>query len=395
VSAGAARAPGAWVFLGGVPWDSPWLNDQHLAHALAAEDRVLYVEPPRSPLTGLRGGGERGPRRPRLARREGGVHVLTTVALPKVGDPRSQRLSAPLLRAQVRWAARRAGLGPVAATVGMGPSAVWLRGAAGERLFAAFVSDWLEAGGGLLGADRATLASASRRLWRTADLLLATSEPIRAALAAEGFPAVLLPHGFDAAVAPIFDSAGRPPEYEGAGRPVMVVAGRLNGRVDAGLLDAVAAARPEGTLFLIGPLRPRDATPELRALLARENVVHLPTKAREALPPYLRHADLLLVPYVADEWSRYSSPMKVWDYLYAGAPLAGQGCPPLAELGEPVAFAGEGRGAVLEAVERALSPEAGNGVAAARRAIARANTWQDRAARLRTAVAARIAELAR
>jgi len=384
---------GPWVFYGGVPWDTPWLNDQQLPHALASDDRVLVVEPPRSPLSGLRAGPgarRRGDAdlimRPRLRRGEGGVDVLTTVALPKVGSARSQRLSARIVRAQVRWAMRRVGMTSAVAAVGMGPQARLYKGAARERIFVAFVSDWLEAGGDLLHQDRADLAAASRALWEAADLLCVTSRPLQEALASRGFRSCLIPHGFDDSVAPSYDAAAPPSEYAGAGTPIMVVAGRLNRRLDVALLDALASRFAGGTLFLVGPLRPRDSTPELDRLLERPNVVHVPARSREALPAYLSFADVLLVPYVADEWSRYSSPMKVWDYLYAGAPIVGQGCPPLVELGEPIAFHGSTAAEVGGAIERALGMDDARGLAARRRRLARENTWRVRAAQLRRVV---------
>jgi len=387
------RGGESWVFYGGVPWDSPWLNDQQLAHALAAEDRVLVIEPPRSPLSGLRADGRARGRgkaewivRPRLRRGEGGVDVLTTVALPKVGSVRSQRLSAPLVRAQVRWAMRRLGIESAWAAVGMGPQARRYKGAAKERVFVGFVSDWLEAGSDLLHQDRAALAAASRGLWQAADLLCVTSRPLQERLESRGFASRLIPHGFDDSVARMYDESAPPREYAAAGSPIMVVAGRLNKRLDVELLSALAARFPRGTLVLVGPLAARDSTRALRRLLERRNVLHLPTKSRAALPAYLRHADVLLIPYVADEWSEYSSPMKVWDYLYAGAPIVGQGCPPLAELGEPIAFPGATPEEVGAAIERALAVADAPALAARRRQLARENTWRTRAAQLRRAV---------
>ena len=123
------------------------------------------------------------------------------------------------------------------------------------------------------------------------------------------------------------------------------MAGRLNRRIDVDVLTALASHLSGASLFLIGPLAAGDRSSSLERLLGRANVHHISTRSRDELPAYLRHADVLLVPYVADEWSHYSSPMKIWEYLYAGKPIVGHGCPPLAELGEPIAYhAGHGHG---------------------------------------------------
>jgi len=389
----AAPSNDPWVFYGSVPWDTPWLNDQQLAHAIAAETPVLYVEPLRSPVSDLRGarrpaGAQRRILLPGLRRREGGVHVLTVVGLPRVRSERMQRLSAPLARAQIRWAIRRLRLGPVAASVGMTPQSRRLKGAARERVFVAFVSDWLEAGADLLGLDREDIVKATAGLWRAADVLCVTSRALEDELRARGFDPQLLPHGFDDTLAPAFDAAPVPDVYETAGSPVMVMSGRLNRRVDVALLGTLADRFENGTVFLVGPVATGDRDPGLERLLERRNVVHVPTQGRDQLPGYLRNADVLLIAYVPDDWIRFSYPMKVWDYLYAGTPMVGYACPALADFPEPIAYNGESHDETCAAVERALAAPDATGVVAQRRELALSNSWRDRAARLRELVAA-------
>ena len=43
------------------------------------------------------------------------------------------------------------------------------------------------------------------------------------------------------------------------------------------------------------------------------------------LPAYVRYLDCALLPYVDSEWTRYQSPLKLWEYLYSGAPIVGMG----------------------------------------------------------------------
>lgn len=359
---------------GGVAFDSPWLNDQHLAHGLArAGAEVLYVDPPESLARA---------RRPTLRTAAAGVRVLRPVALPKLGAPWSQRLSAPLVRAQLRRALR----GETArAAVAFSPPGRCRRGAAGERRFVAFTSDWLPAGAGLLGVGADVLERECAALWAVADVVCVTSAALQDELAGRGVAAHVLAHGFDDAVAGRYD-APAPADYDGLPRPLLAVAGRLNARLDLDLLGALADHRPDATLVLIGPIAARDRTPALEALLGRPKVVHVLSRSREELPPYLAHADALLIPYVADTWNRYSSPMKVWDYLYAGPPIVAHGLPGVAREQPDIPDAA-GPEQFVALVDAALAADDPAG-RARRRAAALAGTWTVRVAQLRELVAA-------
>jgi glycosyltransferase involved in cell wall biosynthesis len=112
----------------------------------------------------------------------------------------------------------------------------------------------------------------------------------------------------------------------------------------------------------------------------------LGVKGRAELPAYLSHLDCSLMPYRRDEWGRHGSPLKVWDYLYAGPPVAGTGYVALREFPAPLVEYAEGADDFAARVLSALEEPAG--AAATRRAHARANTWEARAAQIADIVAA-------
>jgi teichuronic acid biosynthesis glycosyltransferase TuaH len=383
-----------YVVYGSGAWDRPWLTEHNLANALAHRHRVLFVEPPVSPLSpvryGLRGGPLGELRKMFLTsplREADGLHLLRLFALPPLEHPLARRRSVALLRRQVAWAVARLGLHePVVVAA---RSVVPLLGAAGERGSVYIVKDLVEAGGHLVGKDPGLLAAEQRRMCASADLVCAVTPRLQETLAERGVAAALLPHGFHAELAPAYD-APAPSDLAGLASPRIGYAGRIDGRLDFDALTAVADRHPGGSIVLLGPVSPRLERGAMDRLATRPNVHLLGSRPREELPAYLAHLDCGLLPYRDDEWLRHAAPLKLWDYLYAGPPVAGCGCAALRDF-PAVHFAGEPTG-LPAAVDAALAERAGG--RAERRALALRNTWEDRAAELDALVSGRVHPIA-
>jgi glycosyltransferase involved in cell wall biosynthesis len=375
-----------YVVFGTVPWDSPWLTEQNLAHALGRSRRVLYVEPPTTMLAPLRYGLRRqtAAELRRLARRSlrrsGRIHVLRSVVLPPREHPRARAASAPLLRAQVRRAVARLGLErPVAVAARGIPD---MRGAAGERACVYVIKDLVEADGDLIGKDSRKLAKDVRRMCADADLICVISSRLRDTFAERGVAASLLPHGFHAELASLYD-APPPSDLDQLPRPRLGYAGRIDGRLDFDALRALARRFGTGSLVLVGPVSPRLRGSALAALRRLPNVHMLGTRTRHDLPAYLANFDCALMPYREGAWAHHGSPLKLWDYLYAGPPLVGSGYSALGDY-EPLVRFVSGSAAFAAAVQQALrDPQAGR---EERRAFALANSWDKRAAQLEALV---------
>lgn len=383
-----------YVVYGSGAWDRPWLTEHNLANALARRHRVLFVEPPVSPLSplryGLRDGSLGDLRRIMLSERLRDLdrlHVLRLVGLPPLEHPRARRRSVPMLRRQVSGAVARLGLRePVAVAA---RSVLPLLGAAGERAAVYIAKDLVEAGGHLLGKDPGLLAAEQRQMCERADVVCAVTRQLQATLAERGIDAVLLRHGFHAELAPAY-AARAPADLSALPSPRLGYAGNIDGRLDFEALAALADRHAGGSVVLIGPVSPRLEDGALDPLVARPNVHLLGARAREELPAYLAHLDCALLPYRDDEWLRHGAPLKLWDYLYAGPPVAGSGCAALRDF-PAVHFAP--RPADLPAAVAAAFAER-PGLRAERRALALANTWDDRAAQLDALVSVRMQPVA-
>ena len=390
---GMRAQPDSYVVYGSVPWNTPRLTEQNLAASLGAIQRVLYVEPPITPATPFRFGLRRETRPllralvDRRVRRAGPVHAFRPLTLPPRGSALARRLSRPLVQAQVRWAVRRLRM--------RRPVALWahanaLRGAAREVLSVYLVKDWLEAGGALVGQSESEIAAARREMWDAADIICVTSTELQRTLRRRGYDSTLLKHGFHADLAELYD-APAPAEYRDLPRPLLAYAGRIDGRLDYDLLGEVADRFASGSIVLVGPVSPRVPKAALQRLAARPNVHLLGPRGRSELPPYLAAADCNLLPYEEGEWSRHGSPLKLWDYLYAGPPIVGTGYGALAEYPPPLVHFVSGADAVVEAIRSAVEEDDGR---EARRRLALENSWDVRASALDGLVHQAVAERA-
>jgi UDP-galactopyranose mutase len=93
--------------------------------------------------------------------------------------------------------------------------------------------------------------------------------------------------------------------------------GVIDERMDYDLIAAVAAARPDWHIVLLGPFAKVD--PE--SVPRRPNIHYLGMKSYDELPAYLSGWDVALLPFARNESTRFISPTKTPEYLAAGCPV--------------------------------------------------------------------------
>ena len=130
-------------------------------------------------------------------------------------------------------------------------------------------------------------------------------------------------------------------------------AGVIDARMDIDLLAALASARPDWHLVLVGPvvkINP-DHLPKL------PNIHYLGAKPYAELPAYMAGWDIALLPFALNESTRFISPTKTPEYLAAGLPVVST---PIRDVVAPYGvaeLANIGRSAAdfIAAVERELA----------------------------------------
>ena len=164
-------------------------------------------------------------------------------------------------------------------------------------------------------------------------------------------------------------------------RPVLGVVGGINAKLDLDLLAAVARQRVDWTIALVGPVSYGVSDRDLAALRALPNVYFVGPVAHDQVPTAIDACDVCLIPYVLNEQTRHVNPLKVYEYLAGGKPVVATPLPELAQFANAVRLAGDAVG-FIAAIEASL-PEAADPLAqATRRAVAAANTWDLRVARM-------------
>jgi teichuronic acid biosynthesis glycosyltransferase TuaH len=392
---GSATLPAderSYVIYAPTPWESARHATHNLADALAAHHAVLYIDPPLSPLSPIRYGLRRStlPRVravvDRRLRTSGRLRVFGPLVLPPIEHPRSRALSLPLLRAQIRRAVARAGLERPVVLAWRGLPE--LAGVAGESLRVGVVMDHPSAGASLLGRDAAELEAEAEALCRSAELICTTSYPMKELLAERGWDSEHVAFGFPADLIGAYDGAAEPPEYAALPRPLLGYTGGIDDRLNFDLILRLADRFSNGSLVFVGPLSPRLSGSARAALAARANIHLLGPRPRAQLPAYIRYLDVALMPYADTLFTRYQSPMKLWEYLYAGPPIVASGATELRRYPPSLVSYAESVDAAPALAERALAdPAAGRD---ARRSLALANNWDDRAVQIVALVAGRL-----
>jgi UDP-galactopyranose mutase len=108
-----------------------------------------------------------------------------------------------------------------------------------------------------------------------------------------------------------------PPDQAGIPGPRLGYAGVVDERIDLALLAAAAAARPDWSFVMIGPVVKIDP-----GLLPRAPNIHwLGQRGYGELPAYMAGWDVALMPFALNAATRFISPTKTPEYLAAGCPV--------------------------------------------------------------------------
>ena len=146
---------------------------------------------------------------------------------------------------------------------------------------------------------------------------------------------------------------GKPPEwFAKLPRPRLLYVGSLERRVDVKQLAEVAKAYPEGSVVLVGPLQDEA---HFSAISTHPNVsVRAGIAPRPEVVRLIGAADACLIPHVGNRLTEAMSPLKLYEYLAGGRPVAAVDLPPIAAVDGRVALAPVG-GELAPAVARALA----------------------------------------
>lgn len=153
--------------------------------------------------------------------------------------------------------------------------------------------------------------------------------------------------------------------------------GKEQNRIDVPLLEHVARRLPGWSVVFIGPVVDMKIPDNLTAL---PNLHWLGFKSYEALPYYLAQCDVIMFPYLLNDFTESLMPAKLFESLATGKPVVSTALSELRPWGDVISIAAD-HDEFVSHIEAALREDT-----PARReqriAIARDNTWERRFARI-------------
>lgn len=364
------------LVISNIAWDFVWQRHQTMAALFARDHEVIFCEIP-----GIRrvGWSDLG----RIAARVGSMfrapvagrslpprlRLLRPFVLPATNALFCAFNAWQMRRLAAREPALRAGVGLIL-DYSASRTALDLIGAVPHRrLVYDCTDDWLAVKGipDFLAADE-------HRLLRQADLTLVPGRVLQERKSPAARRCVCLPHG--ALVERFLLEPKSPPE---PGRLTLLYYGHLHRQhLDFALFDGIARARPDWRLLLVGPVKtPHDFPAN----------VELPGQQPHArLRDFAARADVLLLPYVINDYTRAVLPAKTYECLATGRPVVAAALPELT-----AGFAAQLRFAAgvedwVRTIEQAVAGDTAE-ARAARVALAKANSWESRFAELQVLLA--------
>lgn len=365
----------------------------HVAMGLSKTNRVLFVN-----SIGLRNPSASSKDLKRIGQKlkgffrgwekiNGNLYVYTPLVIPFHGIAAVRKINRFILVAGLRIVQLLLGLHRPVLLV-FSPGFHDVVGRLGEKGTIYYCIDELK---GYRDVDAAAFEEMEKSLMAKADCLVACSRALAGVKKAYNPRTYYLPHGVDWALfrKALDGEAGIPADIAGFKKPVVGFYGFISEDwIDFELLNMMAARHPEWSIVLIG--RSKLA---VERVLEHPNIHFLGPRPFERLPMYNKAFDAGIIPFVINELTRSSNPLKLYEYLASGLPVVSVGIPEVAKYAELVGIAGS-RDEFIALTERAIagdSPEK-----RLRRSEAmRSETWEDRMERLSAIMAKHCAPRAR
>jgi glycosyltransferase involved in cell wall biosynthesis len=179
-----------------------------------------------------------------------------------------------------------------------------------------------------------------------------------------------------------------PEDLQAIKSPRLGYSGLIGDRLNLAMLKDLAQGNPEWSLVFLGPVNVSKQAETWQALQAMPNVHYLGLVESARVPYYVKGFDVGLMPYVQDRHAETISPLKLYDYLAAGLPIAAMDIPAAREFSSYIHLAGAPQDfsrTVRDALADTTSERR-----QARREIALQNTWEARVEQLSDLIQAQL-----
>ncbi len=334
------------VLLSTADWDNPfWTNKQHVAAELARRgNRVLYID-----SLGLRRPSVSNRdfkrlvgrlRRTLLASREvrPGLWVWSPVIIPLQASPLARHMNLRLLQ-QGLYRRLRA--------LRMRPEWLWTYNPLTSRLlslpsFDRCIYHCVDEIAAQPGMPAALLKSAETELTRAADIVFATSQSLTESRRRWNDRTYYLPNvaDYDHFSSALSAGTAVPQDLARISEPRIGFIGAISGyKIDFGLIRAMACARPDWSIVLIGSVGEGDPWTDIGELRGLPNIHLLGPRPYAELPAYLKGFKVAMLPNRINAYTDAMFPMKLFEYLASGCPVVSVNLTALSDYSDVICVA--------------------------------------------------------
>ncbi len=384
-------------------WDDIWRNRQQLMSLFAAQNRVLYVEN-RAHFPHVVRDLRRGdlhwrdffvPAVRRASNVDGELYVFRfPLWMPISGRTPLRQITGGLRRWLLRRALRRRGF--VQPIVWYShPSMLDLVDEVPQQSMKIYhaVDEYQAYAGNRTEAQREIVRQQEEALIQQVDAVVVVSENLYRSKQPLHPNTHIVSNGvnFEAYAAALADEA-LPKPLSPIAPPRIGYIGLIGDKLDLPMLLAAMQRHPQWSLVLLGQVLIEQQQETWRALQALPNVHYLGAVPAAEVPHYVKGFQVGLMPYRQNRHAQNISPLKLYDYLAAGIPVASLDIPAVHKFPGFVHIAAEPDD-FSEAIARALD-DWSPGRAEARRAAAAQHTWAQRTKQISQIIEAHLSTLA-
>ena len=214
-----------------------------------------------------------------------------------------------------------------------------------------------------------------KQLFSECDVSVVTAKGMTVGRHRDKDPSVLIRNGVD------YEFFSRPQvneEMASISKPTVGYFGALADWFDYDLMFEVAQARPQYSFVLIGgyEMEQTRETNDVSRLSGLPNVHFLGHQAYSELPSYLAHFDACIIPFLVNDLTRTTDPVKLYEYLSQGKPVVATDMAELKYCSNLIYIADDSRD-FAHKLDLALSEDDAS-LSLRRRSFAAANNWTQR-----------------
>lgn len=375
------------ICISSVDWEPIWTRKQQIMSRLPKSNRILYVEPPISCLSRFKDPGvafKHDRAREGVRKHDENLWLLSPPVILPFGSkyPGFNKINQKLIADSINKAVKQLGFkNPVVWTY-LHTSCDLVE--AIERSLTVY--DCVDEHAAYDGFNSDLVKRMEKQLIQKCDMVFCTAQGLyddRKPFAKE------IHFSPNAADVEHFMKASDPElpvadELAGLTGPVFGFVGFIKEWVDLELIADLAKAYPDGHVVMVGPV---GAGIDMSALKALPNVMILGHRDRSELPRYIKAFSVCLNAFKLNELTSTVSPLKFYEYLASGIPVASVPMPEISCFSDVVEFGG-GKEGFIAAVARALDDN--DLKKAARLQRASENSWQSRADFMAGKIAAKL-----